>query len=374
MRFRFNPYLEPGVTFEPADPAVLAFHASLPGYQPTPLHALPGLAASLGLANIFVKDESHRFGMNAFKGLGASWAMHRVRPKPAVFACATDGSHGRAVAWAARLAGSKAVVYVPKHMAQARQDAIRREGAEVVIVEGQYDDAVRRADADSKINGWQVIADTAYPGYMEIPAWVSEGYRTLFAEAERQIGELSILPPGLVILQAGVGGMAAAGALHFRQRDRSYRPALACVQPTASDCLVESIFSADGSPHETRGAQDSIMALLNCGMPSLLSWPVLRAAVKLFFSIDDRFAEEAVRRLYHSVGGDPRVVAGESGAAGLAGLIALCTAPEFAEAKEKIGISRGLSVVVIVTEGPSNPESFNKIISRRDAENAEKHI
>ena len=168
--------------------------------------------------------------------------MHRVRPKPAAFACATDGSHGRAVAWAARLAGCKAVVYVPKHMAQARQDAIRREGAEVVVVDGQYDDAVRRADADSKTNGWQVIADTAYPGYMEIPGWVMEGYRTLFAEAERQIGELSILPPGLVILQAGVGGMAAAGVAHFRQRDRSYRPAIACVQPTASDCLVESIF------------------------------------------------------------------------------------------------------------------------------------
>ncbi len=366
MRFRFNPFLNSGVMFEPADPTVLEFHSSLPGYQPTPLHALPGLAATLGLGNIFVKDESHRFGLNAFKGLGASWAMHRVLQRsgsqPTTFACATDGSHGRAVAWAARLAGRKAVVYVPHHMAPARMDAIRNEGAEVVIVDGQYDDAVRRADADSKANGWTVIADTAYPGYMEIPAWVMDGYRTLFAEAEKQIAVFSGMPPGLVILQAGVGGMAAAGAAHFRQCDRSYRPALACVQPIASDCLVESIFSENGEPRETRGAQDSVMALLNCGMPSLLSWPVLRSAVKLFFSIEDRFAEDAVRRLYHPVTGDPGIRSGESGAAGLGGLIALCTAPEFAEAKKRLGLSPRLSVVVIVTEGPSNPESFARIV------------
>jgi diaminopropionate ammonia-lyase len=369
MRYRFNPFADARVEFGATDPAVQKFHSSLPGYQTTPLHALPGLASHLGLGNLYIKDESHRFGLDAFKVLGASWAIHRMLARndnagPPVFACATDGSHGRAVAWAARRAGAKAVVYVPRSMPPVRMEAIRKEGAEVVVVDGLYDDAVRKADHEARLHGWQIISDNAYPGHSgEIPGWVMEGYRTLFVEADQQLAALAAAPLDLVILQAGVGAMAAAAAAHFRTRGRPHLPVLACVQPVSSDCLVESAFSENGEPCKTTGTQDSIMALLNCGMPSLLAWPVLRTSIALFLSIEDRFAEEAVRCLYHPVDGDPRILAGESGAAGLAGLIALCTAPRFSEAKEKLGISRNLSAMVIVTEGPSNPGSFNRIVS-----------
>jgi diaminopropionate ammonia-lyase len=322
------------------------------------------------LRNVYAKDESHRFGLDAFKVLGASWAIHRVLARNGacvpMFACATDGSHGRAVAWAARRAGAKAVVYVPHSMPVVRREAIREEGAEVVVVDGLYDDAVRKADTDANLHGWQIISDNAYPGHTEeIPGWVMEGYRTLFVEAENQLAALAATPPDIVILQAGVGAMAAAAAMHFWQSGRTHRPTLVCVQPVASDCLVESAFSESGQPRKTTGTQDSIMALLNCGMPSLLAWPVLRAAIMLFLSIEDRFAEQAVKSLYYPVDGDSRIMAGESGAAGLAGLIALCTASEFAEAKEKLGISRDLSAMLIMTEGPSNPVSFKRIVSSR---------
>jgi diaminopropionate ammonia-lyase len=369
MRYRFNPFADATVEFDPSDPAVQKFHSSLPSYKTTPLHTLPGLASRMGLGNLYIKDESHRFGLGAFKGLGVSWAIHRALARNGngtlpVFACATDGSHGRALAWATRRAGAKAVVYVPGNMLPVRIEAIREEGAEVVVVDGLYDDAIREADREAKVHGWQIISDTAYPGHSwEIPGWVMDGYRTLFEEADQQLMSLATPPPDLVMLQAGVGGMAAAAVSHFRARGRSHPPILACVQPISSDCLVESVFSENGEPRKTSGVQDSIMALLNCGMPSLLAWPVLRASITLFLSIEDRFAEQAVRWLYYPSDGDAQILAGESGAAGLAGLIALCTESRFSEAKEKLRISQNLSALVVVTEGPSNPASFQRIVS-----------
>jgi diaminopropionate ammonia-lyase len=346
MRAAFNRFLERDARFPTPDPAVLRFHKSLPGYQPTPLHSLPRLARELGVGGLLVKDESARFGLKAFKALGASWAVHRFlerhRRARVTFASATDGNHGRAVAWSARLTGNRAVIYVPRQTVRARIDAIRGEGAEVIVVDGTYDDAVRRADHDSRLNGWQVISDTAYPGYMEIPAWVMEGYSTIFAEIE--------VRPNIIIVQAGVGGLAAAAVRHFTGAG------LVCVQPSDADGLLESVSSENGEPRSTLKTQRTIMAGLACGMPSLLAWPVLKRGVRLFMSVDDRFAVEAMRQLH------PRIISGETGAAGLAGLIAICREPEFAQSKEKLGLSGESSVLVINTEGDTDPENYRAIV------------
>lgn len=346
MRAVFNPFFERDARFPKPDPAVLRFHETLPEYQPTPLHSLTDLARELGIASLLVKDESARFGLKAFKALGASWAIHRFLDRQGragvTFAAATDGNHGRAVAWSARLTGNRAVIYVPRQTVRARIDAIRGEGAEVIVVDGTYDDAVRRADHDSKINGWQVISDTAYPGYMEIPAWVIEGYSTMFREIQAR--------PDIVIIQAGVGGLAAATVKYFAGAK------IVCVQPSAADGLLESASSENGEPRSTQKSQRTIMAGLACGTPSLSAWPVLKRGVTLFMSVDDRFAAEAMRRLH------PRIISGETGAAGLAGLIALCREPEFVQSKEQLGLCGESSVLVISTEGDTDPENYRAIV------------
>ena len=369
MRFRFNPFLRPGVVAAPPRRAALDFHCSLQEYAPTPLHACAEGARSLGIAGLYVKDESQRFGLKAFKGLGASWALHRLlqewraagTPPPTGVATATDGNHGRAMAWAARRAGIAATIFIPAHSSPARIEAIRGEGARIVPVEGTYDDAVRRCAEESAAQGWQVIADTGYEGYMEIPILVTEGYGTLFAEVEAQIEDGLGPQPDLVLVQGGVGALAAAAAGHYRRRKK--RPILAVVEPVDADCLLESILSEDGQPHPARGRQGSIMAGLNCGNASLAAWPTLRRGVDLFFSIEDRFAEEALRRLHEPAPGDPSIEAGESGAAGLAGLIALLTDDVFRDARARLSLSAETVALVINTEGATDPELVRRILS-----------
>ncbi|HYV85387.1 MAG TPA: diaminopropionate ammonia-lyase [Patescibacteria group bacterium] len=371
MRFAFNPFLRRGGVAPESSRAVSDFHRSLPGYAPTPLVALPGLAARLGLGRILLKDESHRFGLKAFKGLGASWALRclleaRRRDGAApltTIATATDGNHGRAVAWAARTHGLDAVVFIPAHSAPARVAAIRGEGATVVPVEGSYDDAVARCASESAASGWQVIADTGYEGYMEIPRLVAQGYETLFLETDAQIEERLLPQPDLVLIQGGVGALAAAAVDHYRPRRQP--PLLVVVEPDDADCLLESILSDDGQPRASRGRQGSIMAGLNCGLPSLAAWPTLRRGVDLFVSVEDRFAEEAVRLLWRPAPGDPRVESGESGAAGLAGLLALLTDDAFQSARERLAPSGAATALVINTEGATDPEGFQRITGER---------
>ncbi len=361
MRWRWNPFFDREARFANPDPAILRFHESIAGYSPTPLYSLPGLARELGIAALLVKDESQRFGLNAFKALGASWAVRRFLDRGlsnVTFAAATDGNHGRAVAWAARQAGMRAIVYVPGHTVAARIDAIRGEGAEVIVVAGTYDDAVRRADEDSRATGWQVIADTAYPGYLEIPGWVMEGYSTMFVELHAQLAGMPA--PDIVIVQAGVGGLACAAVTHFLG-GTAVPPALVCVQPTETDGLLESVCSEDGEPHSTRGSQKTMMAGLACGTPSLVAWPVLKRGIRLFMSVEDRFAADAMRRFYFPAAEDPRIVSGEAGAAGLAGLLALCREERFAEAKQRLGISSKCRVLAINSEGDTDPVNFRRI-------------
>ncbi len=378
VRFAFNRFRKvPGEGW-PAEPDVRAFHQSLPGYAPTPLIELPEVAQAAGVARVWLKDESKRFGLNAFKGLGASYAVYRflqrrwqerfpeepfsprtfedpslvARLGTFTFATATDGNHGRAVAWTARRLSQRAVIYVPSNTVRARIDAIRSEQAEVVVVDGTYDETVRRAAADAERFGWQVISDTAYPGYMEIPRWIMEGYTTIFAEAREQLPERETV----VLLQAGVGGLACAGAL-FYQRERARRPALVSVEPTDADCLLESALAPDGSIRVARGKQSSIMAGLNCGTPSLLAWPVIRDAFDFFLAIDDDYAREAMRHLAAS-----GVVSGESGAAGVAGLLALAGETALDDARRRL-LPHDAKVLVVSTEGDTDPVGYRQIVS-----------
>ena len=363
MRARVNTFFIPGVVAHAPREPVREFHRSLPGYAPTPLHACGGLAAELGLGALYVKDEALRFGLNAFKALGASWALHRIRmqrPGPMTVATATEGNHGRAVAWAARQLGLPAVVFMRADAAPARVEAIRREGARIELVPGSYEDAVRRAARESERNDWQVVADVGYDGYLEIPHWIAEGYATLFEEADEQMEAAELPAPDVVLVQAGVGGLLHAAVDHYR--GKSEQPLLAAVEPAEADALLASINTPDGDPAPATGRQDSIMAGLNCGDVSLSAWPVVRRGVELFLTVEDRYAEAAMRKLAHPVGGDPPIVAGESGAAGLAGLLALLTAPELRLAKEFLELGPGRRVLVINTEGATDPVGYRRVV------------
>jgi len=254
--------------------------------------------------------------------------MHRIHSP--VFSAATAGNHGRAVAWSARRLDSAARIFVSRITTPGRIEAIRNEGAEVRVVDGSYEDAVRLCDDESRAHGWQVISDTGYPGYLEIPNRVVEGYETLFLEYEEQRERES----DVVVIQAGVGGLLCAAVNHFRSREPG--PVIVSIEPSSADGLLESISSLEGSPCPSKGAQNSIMAGLNCREVSLTAWPSIRRGVDIFADIEDEVTIEAMRLL-----GDCGIRSGESGAAGLAGLLAL--RGEFPDAR----------VLLVNTEGPA---------------------
>ncbi len=357
--------------------AQLPLHRVLPGYAPTPLLDRPDLARELGLGRVLVKDEGARFGIQAFKGLGASFAVYSVlRARwlertgqdlaPAAFAdpvvkatlgtitftAATDGNHGRAVAWTAGRLGQRAVIFMPADTALPRIAHIEREGAEVRLIEGTFDDCVAACATAAETHGWQVIADTAYPGYMEIPGYIMTGYSTIFVEIAAQLGT----PPDVVLLPAGVGGLAGAGAAHYVQELGAARPHLVSVEPEDSACFLESLEAGDGLPHAARGRQQSLMAGLNCGLPSLLAWPVVRDATDVFLAIEDHWAEQAMR--VHRRHG---IVSGESGAATLAGLLALLGDDDLAPARAHLQLGPHSTVLVINTESDTDPENWARI-------------
>lgn len=385
--FSFNPYYVQEPEWAPPDFAFLEkkdmteFHRSLEGYAPTPLIALPELADRLELKSVFVKDESHRFGIKAFKALGASYAIYhfirkswidkfgtpfgpdsffdssRLRELGAfTFCAATDGNHGRAVAWTAKKLNQKAVIYMPADASPARVENIRGEDAEVVLVKGTFDDCVRRCAEDAEKNGWQAVSDTAYPGYMDLPKCIMLGYTTIFIEMEDSIHPESEPAVDVVFLQTGVGGLAAAGTSYYARRYGAKRPRLICVEPTDSDCFLESIRFGDGEPIPTRGAMQSIMVGLACGVPSPVAWPILKDGVNLFMSCPDRYAIEAMK-LYRQNG----IVSGESGASGLAGLLAMMWGTHTAEAREKLGLNAQARVLLINSEGDTDPVSYERI-------------
>ncbi|MQA06208.1 MAG: diaminopropionate ammonia-lyase [Streptosporangiales bacterium] len=343
---------------------VSAFHRSLPGYAVTPLVEAPALAAELGVGEVWVKDESSRLGMPSFKILGASWATYRAfcaragldhtagrgvdelrmalrALPPLTLVAATDGNHGRAVARMAGLLGLAAHILVPQDMVAARVEALEGEGARVTVVPGTYDEAVARS-AELADDTHVVVSDTSWDGYREVPAWVIDGYATIAAEVEGQLAERRATPPTVVAAQIGVGAFAAAMV-------RGFVPGGARVvgaEPTKAACAQASIEA--GELTQVGGALDSIMAGLNCGTPSPIAWPHLRAGVTAFGAVDDADAADAMRELAAA-----GVVSGESGAAGLAGVRVFA---------DQLQLSSDDRVLVVSTEGATNPDAYQRIV------------
>ena len=338
---------------------VQSYHESIESYAPTPLLSLPNVAQSLGIKELLVKDESKRFGLNAFKGLGASYAIHQFlqnHPGEPVFCTATDGNHGRAVAWAARQSGCEAVIYVPEYTVAERIENIEKEGAKVVLVNGDYDQTVKSAYSEAERTGMQMIQDTAWEGYTEIPGLIMAGYTTMFREIEHVLKADS--PVDFVFLQAGVGCWAASAVWYFHERYGSDCPKIICVEPQHADCVLRSF---ENDRITSISTQDTIMAGLNCGTPSESAWDILKKGISLSLSITDEYAMKAMRMLYQS---DTQVISGESGSAGLGGLIALLEYPEFKKAKQLLRLGGNSRVLVFNTEGDTDSDSFQKIVKR----------
>jgi diaminopropionate ammonia-lyase len=331
-----------------------------PGYAPTPMRSLPGLAAEAGVGAIHYKDEGPRFGLKSFKALGGGYAVSRlaegrVRGSMTV-TCATDGNHGRAVAWGASAAGCRCVIFVHAGVSDARVEAIKAFGAEVRRVRGNYDDSVRQAAEVAAAEGWVVVSDTSYPGYDDVPRLVMQGYAVLAEEALAQLRE----PPTHVFVQGGVGGLAAAVGAHLWERLGLGRPRIVVVEPERADCLLRS--AAAGEIRKVEGALDTVMAGLACGVPSLLAWAILRDVADAFVCIADEAALDTMRRLAYPVPGDPPIVGGESGVAGLAGLRIVARDGSARQQLELDGRSR---VMVIGSESDTDPEFYARVIHDR---------
>lgn len=376
MPVRFNPRAGPIDDGRSVNSAPLELHRRLPGYEPTPLMALPALAGELGLGLILVKDESARLGLPAFKILGASWAVYReladrlgseprswsgagdlaawAEPlRPLELLAATDGNHGRAVARVARWLGFEARVFVPRGTVSDRVRAIESEGAQVIVVPGGYDEAVRRAAGERAAKNL-LIQDTGWPGYEEIPRRVIEGYATMFVEADRQMEERGIGAPDLVVVQVGVGALAAAVIRHYRAGP-GHGPRIASVEPEDAACAAASI--ERGLPVTVAGPHRSMMAGLNCGTLSCVAWPWLERGLDAAVTLGDDRAAEAMRRLAaHGI------VSGESGAAGLAGLLEIGRGPRAAEARSRLELDEKSRVLLLSTEGVTDADNYRRVV------------
>jgi len=341
-----------------------AFHVSLPNYTPTPLVHLPQLSKIYGVGNIYLKDESFRFGLNAFKSLGASYAINEIldhSPHVKTFCTATDGNHGRAVAWSAAFFNKEAVVYVPKGTTAQRIKAIEDEGAHVEEINGNYDETCAYAKEMSVKNGWELVQDAAWPNYEEIPAKIMGGYFTMFQEMEDSIHTLPKPKIDMVFLQAGVGSFPAAGIAYYLERYGVDRPKIVIVEPKEADAILYSL--KQGKIATSPGNGKTIMAGLNCGTPSLGAWELLKSGVDVAIKIDDTYAEQSMRTLYFPNGSDLKVISGESGASGLAGLMAILQENEFAPIRTALAINEDTNILLISTEGATDIDMFNTIVT-----------
>jgi diaminopropionate ammonia-lyase len=360
------------------DRTPLRFHRRLPGYEETPLVDAPKLAGALGVGKVFVKDESSRLGLPAFKVLGASWAVYRALEErlgedfgdweeiweleehlepslPLSLVAATDGNHGRAVARVARLLGLGAKIFVPGDMATARRKAIADEGAEVIVVDGTYDEAMERSAGEAGERAL-VISDMSWPGYERIPSWVIEGYSTMLWEIDDELQRRSEVGPDLVVVQVGVGAFAAAVARHFRRPRASPHPKLMSVEPASADCLLESVEA--GSIVSVPGPHDSIMSGLNCGKPSLVAWPTVSRGIDLHIAVNDEPAREAMR-----LAAESGVVSSETGAAGLGGLLELMCAGGEEAARKALGVGEETRVLIFNCESATDPGAYLRLMA-----------
>lgn len=363
------------------------FHKSFPQYSITPLVKLDGMAEGLGLGGLFVKDESYRFGLNAFKVLGGSFAMARYIASEmgrdvsemtydyltsekfreefgqATFFTATDGNHGRGVAWAANKLGQKAVVHMPKGSTKTRFDNIAKEGAKVTIEEVNYDDCVRMAAAEAEATPHGVVVqDTAWEGYEEIPAWIMQGYGSMAGEAAEQLREVSVNRPTHVFVQAGVGSLAGAVVGYFTNLYPENPPKFVVMEAGAAACLYKGAVAGDGDPRIVGGDLQTIMAGLACGEPNIIGWDILRNHVSAFVSCPDWVAAKGMRMLAAPVKGDPKVISGESGAVGMGVISTIMENDEYKELRDALELNRDSKVLMFSTEGDTDPDKYKKIV------------
>ncbi|MGH7470592.1 MAG: diaminopropionate ammonia-lyase [Longimicrobiales bacterium] len=349
-----------------------------PGYTPSPLFELPRTAEELGLGRLWLKDESPRFGLGAFKSIGGAYAvyqlladhvraaqpqadvspaaffqgMHRARTAQITVACASAGNHGRAVAWGANVFGARCIVYLYQGVSAGRRRAIEALGASVDVSAPDYDTAVHRVARAAAQHGWSIISDTAYPGYVSVPRTVMHGYTVIAQETLEQLGDDR---PTHIILQAGVGGFAAALAAHFWATLGSQRPVTMTVEPTGAACVLESLAARE---RVTLSDVDSIMGGLCCGEVSLLAWEILQRAIDYAVAIPDETTIRAMRRLARALSGEPRIVAGESGAAGFAALLALTESAPGAHDPGLADLGPHANVLIFSTEGATDPDAW----------------
>lgn len=338
--------------------AARATIATWEGYAPTPLRSLPQLAARLGVGAVLYKDESLRFSLDSFKGTGGAYAVSRIvaargRADDLVVTAATDGNHGRSVAWGASRLGARAVIFLPDNASAGREAAIRGFGGEVRRVPGTFDDAVRAAVQAARDNGWALVTDTATPGNYDVPRDVMQGYQLLPLEAERQAPM-----PTHVFVQAGVGGLAAAVVAHAWETWGAARPMMIVVEPVNAACLFASALA--GHWVSVDGDLETIMVGLACGEASPLAWRILQPGADAFVTVADARAEEAMRALA-ALG----VVGGESGVAGLAALFALA---DDAAARDALRLDPGARILCYGTEGATDPDIYRRIVGRSAAQ------
>ena len=365
---------------------VRRFHQSFPEYSVTPLVELKSLAEELGVSNIFVKDESYRFGLNAFKVLGGSYAIAReigirmgiseeeltlarllqpdvqARLGQLRFVAATDGNHGRGVAWTAQRLGHRAVVFMPKGTAAERLENIRRLGAEASITDCNYDDSVRLARQYAVEHEGIVVQDTSWEGYHNVPLHIMQGYTTMGAEIVEQLAAYGDQAPTHVFLQAGVGAMAGAMAGFIADYYKEARPVITIVEPTKADCLYRTALANDGKLHIVDGALDSIMAGLCCGEPCSIGWQQLAAYADNFVAMPDKAAALGMRVLGNPVGNDAAVVSGESGAAGLGLAVAALRERDLAQLKGSLQLDAESVILCISTEGATDVANYRRIM------------
>ena len=363
------------------------FHKSFPQYSVTPLQKLSALASYLGVKGIYCKDESYRFGLNAFKVLGGSYAMGRYIAKElgrdisqlpynvlssdklreefgqATFFTATDGNHGRGVAWAAKRLGQKAVVRMPKGTTKTRFDNIAKEGAEVTIEEVNYDDCVRMAAAEAaKTEHGIIVQDTAWAGYEEIPSWIMQGYGTLVLEADKQLKENFVDRPTHVFVQAGVGSLAGAVVGYFAHKYKENPPVMVVCEASAADCLYRSAVQADGNLVNVTGDLQTIMAGLACGEGNTIGWDILKNHVTVFASCPDWMSAKATRIYANPLENDPHIISGESGSVPLGLAYTALHDEDAKDLKEALKLDENSNILVISTEGDTDPVRYREIV------------
>lgn len=365
---------------------VRSFHQSFDEYSITPLVQLNALAQELCVKGIYVKDESYRFGLNAFKVLGGSYAIAREigsriglaeaemtlarllapevkeRLGTLTFVTATDGNHGRGVAWTAQRLGHRAVVFMPKGTAAERLENIRKLGAEASITDFNYDDSVRLARQYAAEHEGIVVQDTSWEGYEDVPLHIMQGYTTIGAEIVEQLKACGDVKPTHVFLQAGVGAMAGAMAGFIADYYKEARPIITIVEPNEADCLYRTALANDGELHIVTGALDSMMAGLCCGEPCSIGWQQLAAYADNFVAMPDKAAALGMRVLGNPVGSDSAVVSGESGAAGLGLAVAALRERELAQLKASLRLDAESVVLCISTEGATDVANYRRIM------------